>query len=97
MRNSYFAQSRGGHFALFNFLWKLGPYTFWGIRQIRIQKPFPYLKIVYANFSAKMPTGLRYCVFPDLSTTASAVMSPEQLPAVGVSYISAYKGLTDPV
>ena len=43
--------------------------TFFGIRQIRIQQPFPYLKIVYANFSAKMPTWLRNFVFPDLSIT----------------------------
>ena len=43
-----------------------GP-KFFGIRQIRIQQPFPYLKIVYANFSAKMPTGLWNFVFPDLS------------------------------
>ena len=45
-----------------------GPKLF-GIRQIRIQQPFPYLKIVYANFSSKMPTGLRNFVFPDLSIT----------------------------
>ena len=29
MWNSYFAQSRGGHFNLFNFISKLGPSIFW--------------------------------------------------------------------
>ena len=65
MRNSYFPQSRGGHFALFNFLWRLGPWIFWHTAD---SYSAAYLKIVYANFSAKMPTGLRNFVFPDLST-----------------------------
>ena len=84
MRNSYFAQSHGGHLLYLIFYKNWGLECF-GIRQIRIQQPFPYLKIVYANFSAKMPTGLRNLVFPDLSKvdcrihTGGRILAPDSV------------------